>query len=63
MAEFVKLWDLVIAQQLNDQDDQILWRRTADGTYTTKSAYLAQFSGSYSDITANSIGRLMLKAN
>jgi hypothetical protein len=27
MAEFVKLWDLVQAQQLNDQDDQIRWRR------------------------------------
>jgi hypothetical protein len=55
MGEFVKLWDLVTAQQLNDQDDQILWRWTAHGTYTTKSAYLAQFSGSYSDIMAETI--------
>jgi hypothetical protein len=61
MAEFVKLWDLVLVQQLNDQDDQILWRWTADGTYTIKSAYLAQFSRSYSDIMANSIWKAHAK--
>ena len=55
MAEFVKLWDLVQAQQLNDQDDQTRWKWTADGNYSAKSAYLAQFMGSYSDIMANSI--------
>ena len=55
MAEFVKLWDLVQSQQLNDQEDQITWRWTADGNYSAKSAYLAQFIGSYSDIMANSI--------
>ena len=55
MAEFVKLWDLVQSQQLNDQEDQITWRWTADGNYSTKSEYLAQFRGSYTAILANSI--------
>jgi len=55
MAEFVKLWDLVQSQQLNDQEDQITWRWTADCNYSTKSAYLAQFKGSYTTILANSI--------
>ena len=63
MPEFVKLWDLVQAQQLNDQDDQIRWKWTADGNYSAKSAYLAQFMGSYSDIMANSIWKAHTEAN
>ena len=37
------------------KDDQIRWRWTADGNYSAKSAYLAQFMGSDSNIMANSI--------
>ena len=34
--------------QLNDEQDSIFWRWTSDGVYTTKSAYNAQFLGTYS---------------
>ena len=55
MASFVRLWDLVQQVQLNIQPDSITWRWNADGTYTTKSAYNAQFVGSYSNFNGASI--------
>ena len=48
MASFVQLWDMVQEVQLNDEQDSIFWRWTSDGVYTTKSAYNAQFLGTYS---------------
>ena len=48
MVEFVTLWDLVQQVTLTDQADQLLWRWTANGAYSSKSAYLAQFNGTYS---------------
>ena len=48
MAEFVTLWDLVQQVVLTDRSDEISWRWTADGAYSSKSAYLAQFIGSFS---------------
>ena len=48
MAEFVMLWDLVHGVQLSDGEDKITWKLTADGQYTTKSAYEFQFKGSFS---------------
>ena len=47
MADFVSLWDAVQEIQLTDQPDQITWKWTANGEYTSKSAYSAQFLGSY----------------
>jgi hypothetical protein len=47
MSSFVELWDLVQEVQLNDEQDSICWRWTTDGVYTAKSAYNAQFLGSY----------------
>ena len=47
MADFVSLWDVVQDIQLTDQPDQITWKWTANGEYTSKSAYSAQFLGSY----------------
>lgn len=41
MVEFVTLWDLVQDVQLNDQEDNIVWKWTGHGSYTSKSAYLA----------------------
>ncbi|PVH32720.1 hypothetical protein PAHAL_9G468800 [Panicum hallii] len=48
MANFVELWDKVQAVQLTANSDTIKWKWTADGVYTAKSAYVAQFQGSYS---------------
>lgn len=47
MAEFVTLWDLVQQVSLSNQEDQLAWRWTANASYSSKSAYLAQFNGSY----------------
>ncbi|PUZ51607.1 hypothetical protein GQ55_6G201900 [Panicum hallii var. hallii] len=55
MACFVKLWDLVQAVQLSDEPDKITWSWTADGEYTAKSAYNAQFMGSFSEFSGTSI--------
>jgi hypothetical protein len=40
---------LINQAHLTDQSDAIHWRFTADGNYSTKSAYDAQFAGSYPD--------------
>jgi hypothetical protein len=53
MANFVELWDLVQAVQLTDEQDQITWRWTTHA----KSAYNAQFHGSYSTYTGENIWR------
>ena len=41
MVDFVILWDLVQQVSLNDQEDQLSWQWTANGSYSSKSAYLA----------------------
>ena len=33
--------------QLNDREDEIIWKYTADGQYSAKSVYDVQFRGSY----------------
>jgi len=55
MAQFVELWDYAQNIQLNDQPDQIRWNWTANGEYSSKSAYLAQFYGSYSTFRSGNI--------
>ena len=55
MASFVKLWDLVQQVQLTNEPDKIYWRWTADGNYNAKSAYNVQFTGAFSNFSANSI--------
>jgi len=47
MAQFVLLWDLVQGVLLSDEEDRIIWKFTADGQYTAKSAYEVQFRGSF----------------
>jgi hypothetical protein len=48
LQEFVSLW--VCIQDVNlqpDLDDQIIWKWTNDGIYSNRSAYRAQFYGTY----------------
>lgn len=45
LAQFVGLWDAVQQVQLTDSPDQIVWRWSTNGAYTTKSAYLSQMRG------------------
>jgi len=47
MVEFVTLWDLVQDVQLTDQEYKIEWKWTRHGSYTSKSAYLAQLKVTY----------------
>ena len=49
MTEFVTFWELTREVTLdNSRKDSIRWRWTADGEYTTKSAYRIQFEGTFS---------------
>jgi hypothetical protein len=48
MADFVDLWDKVLEVHLTSEVDKIIWKWTADGMYSSKSAYVAQFQGSFS---------------
>ena len=55
MADFVKLWDYVQQIQLSNEPDQIFWKWTSDGQYTSKSAYRAHFNGSFCTFNATAI--------
>lgn len=62
MAEFIALWDLVQDVQFNEDKDQIKWKCTASGSYTSKYAYEAQFRGSFTTLEASNIWRAYTKA-
>jgi hypothetical protein len=55
MAQFINLWELLQEVQLTDASDTITWRWTEHGSYTAKSAYLAQFRGSYTTFNSTAI--------
>jgi len=46
ILDYLQLWNAVAAVQLNDQPDRVLWRWTADGKYSAKSAYIMLHQGS-----------------
>lgn len=51
LHEYVKLWEEVQYIHLDsNSEDSILWRWTADGEYTSRSAYHIQFKGSFSKL-------------
>ena len=56
MAKFACL-SYLVHLELNEQEDQILWRWIEDVIYTLKSAYLARFKGFFCSIKAKSIWR------
>jgi hypothetical protein len=53
--QFITLWSMITQVQLNNEPDKVIWRLTADGRYTTKSAYRAQFLGSRADYEWNRV--------
>lgn len=55
MASFVAQWDRVQGLQLTREPDQIKRDWTTDGLYTAKSAYVAQFHGTYSTFEGDHI--------
>jgi hypothetical protein len=55
MAKLVLLWSMLQEVQLTDRPDEIKWRWTSHGAYTAKSAYQAQFVGSYCSFDGKAI--------
>jgi hypothetical protein len=47
--QLVGLWSLTNQVHLTGQQDSIQWNFKADGQYSTKSAYEAQFAGAFPD--------------
>jgi len=51
VSEFADLWEAIKDTQLIDNmEDNIRWRWTESGEYTTKSAYKIQFQGTFSKL-------------
>lgn len=57
MVEFVQLWDLIMQVMLTEGEDTIRWRWTANGEYSAKLAYNAQFHGSFCSFQAMELRR------
>ena len=47
ILDYFRLWDLVSQLQLGDNEDNLIWRWTVDGKYTSKSAYQALLTASH----------------
>ena len=51
IQEYVRMWEAVQQVQLDaSREDNIIWRWTTDGEYTSKSAYHIQFEGPYNKL-------------
>jgi hypothetical protein len=55
LEQFITLWSMITQVQLSNEPDKVIWRLSADGRYTTKSMYYAQFIGSHADYDWNRI--------
>jgi len=47
LRQFVDLWQRIRGIQLTTQPNQIRWRFSADGRYSSRSAYMIQFQRVY----------------
>ncbi|KAM0931031.1 hypothetical protein ACQ4PT_000540 [Festuca glaucescens] len=45
VVQFLRLWNAVQAVPLSDRDDKFMWKWTADGVFTIRSAYQVFFHG------------------
>jgi hypothetical protein len=55
VVSLIHLWSLIDQVVLTEQEDEIKWRWTSNGVYSAKSAYQAQFHGSYNTFDNKSI--------
>ena len=46
MGQFLQLWQMIADTILTDEPDRLIWKWTATGAYSARSAYLATFHGS-----------------
>ena len=61
LYQFIDLWEQLQSIQLTLQPDQIKWRFTADGNYSSRSAYAVQFWGSHPDFAWKRIWNLKVE--
>jgi hypothetical protein len=63
LQEYILIWNVVQQSQLNEsREDNIVWRWTANGDYTTQSAYRIQFQGTYSKLKLTPIWKAKAEA-
>ncbi|CAO2169178.1 unnamed protein product [Urochloa humidicola] len=55
LDELELLWSKIGTVQLNDSEDIIRWKWTANGEYSSKSAYNAQLAGSHSTFNTKAL--------
>jgi hypothetical protein len=55
MAEFAMLWEMVQEIRFTDRRDELRWRWTSNGEYSSKSAYRAQLHGSFCQFDADTV--------
>jgi hypothetical protein len=55
MVEFISLWSMLDQVVLSGQQDTIRWKWMADGCYSSRSAYQAQFIETYCSFDSKSI--------
>ena len=58
MAEFVLLWEKVQEVHFTDNPDQIVWKWTTNGMYSSKSVYDVQFIGAYCTFNSSAIRKV-----
>ena len=63
MAEFVLLWEKVQEVHFTDNPDQIVWKWTANGMYSSKSVYMYNLLEPTALLIAQRFGRSRLKAS
>jgi hypothetical protein len=54
----VRLWSMLRDYQLTDHADEISWWFSANGKYSTRSAYCMQFLGSYAEFDWDQVWKL-----
>jgi hypothetical protein len=58
LNEFILLWEeITLVARVEDSEDEIKWKWTPDGQYTTQSAYQIQFRGQYKKLASTPIWR------
>jgi hypothetical protein len=55
MVELINLWPRIQYVQLGQQDDVLIWKWTANGVYSAKSAYDVQFRGSFCSFNCTAV--------
>ena len=55
MAEFVLVWEAVQEVHFSDLPDEIAWKWTANGVYSSQSAYSIQFAGRFCTFNSRAI--------